>query len=592
MAQNDTRGGASATKVEAVRKVPGRPLWRRLIRWSAAAVVALVALLAVLPTIASATFLTPLVRSRLAARFGEPVALQAVRFGWTSGVEIRGLALPAGPSATDRRSPLQLDDVRVRLSVPRVVASLLSRRPIRADVEVGRTSVYFEKNKDGTTNVRAGPAAKAPAPEAKKPAPAAGATPKPPFPIEATVRTEAIDLVLVDHVAGRRTTLRGLRIGLQARAGSDGSLELAEAEGAKPVAFERLAIQEEPAGENTVPLLEVFEGVAEPVTAQVAGSPLISTAAPPGLDPVRRVGAAHATFVALIRGRGFEVANAKAVAAVEAPLRKIALTFDGDLLPGPGVPPRPEGEKGHLRVEVKARLVSASALPCAVSCHIDDADLSGAIATSAPRLLPFFDGVEGGEGPPPRLTLSVDGDVAPTWNEAQQVDPKATIRTLDVPAGEIVVTGKTLRGSKVLSAYSETLEKLGLGATERGGGAPVEGGELLRSRFTIQKGVLNFADMKLRADELELHANGRVDLATEEYSVQLMLGEGAYAKLPDKTARLFRNLDKAGGVTVEGTAGGGRPRVRAPSAKELLKESGEEELKRSWRDRIRSKGGD
>jgi hypothetical protein len=596
MAQNDTRGGASALKVEPVRKVTKRPLWRRLIGWLAAALVALVAFLVLLPTIASATFLTPLVRSRLAARFGEPVVLQSVRFGWTRGLEIQGLSLPAGPNAIDRRSPIQLDGVRVRLSVPQVVASLLKKQTARVDVEVGRTSIYIEKNTDGTTNVRAGPEGKpeAKTPETKTQAPEQGATPKPPCPIEATVRSETIDLELVDRVSGRRTSLKGLRLGLRARAGSDGSLELAEAKGAQPVAFERLAIQEEPAGANPAPLLEVVEARVEPVTAQVAGTPLIPAAVPPGLDPVRRVGAANAMFVARIRGRDFEIANAKAVSTVEAPQRQLAFTFEGDLLPGPGVPPRPEGKNGHLRVDVKGRLESASTLPCTVSVHVDEADLSGAIAKAAPRALPLFDGVEGGEGQPPRLTLSVDGDVAPTWNEEQQVDPKATIRTLDVPAGELVVAG-TLRGSKVLSAYTDTLEKLGLGAKERGGGgAPVEGGEL-RMKFSIQKGVLNFSDTKVGAQDLQLHASGRVDLATTEYSIKLLLDEGAYAKLPENTAKLFRALDKAGGVTVEGAAGQ-KMRVKAPSARDLLKsqgeeekKKGEEELKKSLRDKIRGR---
>lgn len=149
--------------------VPKPSLIRRLLKWGGFALVALLLLVALAPTLMPTGWIRDLIARESRAALGAPVTVERISLGWFSGATLEGVRVPNAEGYS--QEPMAKI---ARLHVDADLAALLSKRIHLRAVSVEGLEVSLERrDKDGAWNAQA----LQPAPTAPVPTPAESAPP-------------------------------------------------------------------------------------------------------------------------------------------------------------------------------------------------------------------------------------------------------------------------------------------------------------------------------------------------------------------------------------------------------------------------------
>ncbi len=254
---NENEVPASApSPAAATAPAPKKKSWlKRLLKLGVFLVVLVVVLIIVGPSIASATFLTGTVKKQLQGVFGEGADVTKVSFGWSQGLVVDGIKVPAASWARVKDRPvITLEHVGARFSVPGTASAAMSGGEIYSKLEAEKAKVYLELLPGGKTNVpiatpdkpaESKPAGTKPAdtkpadtkptdtkpadtkPADTKPADSPTAGPAKPLPVslKSVMDVRAFDVEIADMTSStgtvQRTILTGLRMGCVASVAKD-----------------------------------------------------------------------------------------------------------------------------------------------------------------------------------------------------------------------------------------------------------------------------------------------------------------------------------------------------------------------------------
>lgn len=491
------------------------------------ALVALLVLLLLLPTILSQGFLSAILRSQAGASVGQS------EVSWTGGVQLQALDREhRAASPGDMGYAFWCRELALETSLVGSAWAGATGGEVRAKVVLRGAGLRLELG-DGSA-----PAEESPPPPGKEPSKESEGDSGRPC-------GAAIDLVL----DGFDVHLRQANAPLMILEGLQGQGQLALA---KDGSFQLTAPLELELRSLRVPLGTVeqpWDGLLDVRGAKLLIKRLVLPAAgPPVIEAEVSSPSLHVY--------GLEFRDARLTAQSEGPAVVLGLTGDHP------------GAKGTLAFSSRVNRSNATRWPVSLDLDLEELPVRGVMGDLVPVLLPMVHSVNDRAGRFPPVSLHSRGQFDLVFGE-EGIDGQATLDSLQAKGKVGLAPGK-LESSILLRGYVSALTQLEVGGV-LGAFLPqdwaFEGGE---SPFDVVGERFKLHSFPLKTQVLDLRLGAEVGMVSGEYDATVK-GRGR-GELPEQAEAVLGSLDRAGGIGLRGNLWEiTDPAVVLPSRDVLLK---------------------